>query len=63
MEEKTTGRIYWLDNLRTFMIFLVVLIHVATSYERYSMGALWWIVVDPATNDLPGIIFLIVNIF
>jgi len=57
------NRIYWLDNLRTFMIFLVVVIHVATGYEKYAMGADWWIVVDPATNDLPGIVFLVLNIF
>ncbi len=56
-------RIYFLDNLRTFMIFLVVLIHVATVYEKYSMGALWWIVIDPSNSDLNGILFLILNIF
>ena len=57
------NRIYFLDNLRTFMIFLVVLIHVATVYEKYSMGALWWIVIDPSASDLNGILFLILNIF
>jgi fucose 4-O-acetylase-like acetyltransferase len=56
-------RIYWLDNLRTFMIFLVVLLHAALVYEKTGMGALWWIVIDPSTNDLPGIVFLILNIF
>ena len=58
-----TNRIYFLDNLRTFMIFLVILIHAATVYEKYSMGALWWIVIDPSTSDLNGILFLILNIF
>ena len=28
------NRIYWLDNLRTFMIFLVVLLHVGIVYEN-----------------------------
>lgn len=59
----TESRIYWLDNLRTFMIFLVVLIHAALVYEKNSIGALWWIVSDPSTSDLPGILFLILNIF
>ncbi len=45
------------------MIFLVVVIHVATVYEKNSMGADWWIVVDPSNSNLPGILFLILNIF
>ena len=57
------NRVYWLDNLRTFMVFLVVLIHAAVVYEKNGMGALWWIVSDPSTSDLPGIVFLILNIF
>lgn len=57
------NRIYWLDNLRTFMIFLVVLLHAALVYEKTGMGALWWIVIDPSASDLPGIVFLILNIF
>jgi len=59
----TENRIYWLDNLRTFMVFLVVLIHAALVYEKNSIGALWWIVSDPLNSDLPGILFLILNIF
>jgi fucose 4-O-acetylase-like acetyltransferase len=59
----TENRIYWLDNLRTFMIFLVVLLHAALVYEKNSMGAPWWIVSDPSASDLPGILFLILNIF
>ena len=59
----TDSRIYWLDNLRTFMIFLVVLIHAALVYEKHSIGALWWIVSDPSTSDIPGILFIILNIF
>ena len=63
-QDKNKGkRLFWLDNLRTFLIFLVVLGHAAVVYEKYSMGSEWWIVVDPAGNDLPGIVFLILNIF
>jgi fucose 4-O-acetylase-like acetyltransferase len=59
----TESRIYWLDNLRMFMIFLVVLIHAALVYEKNSIGSLWWIVSDPSASDLPGILFIILNIF
>jgi peptidoglycan/LPS O-acetylase OafA/YrhL len=68
MAEKETGtsmvsRIYWLDNLRTFMIFLVILLHAALIYEKTGLGTLWWIVVDPSNSDLPSILFIILNIF
>ncbi|MBN1765267.1 MAG: acyltransferase family protein [Sedimentisphaerales bacterium] len=57
------NRIYWLDNLRTFMIFLVIVLHAALVYEKNSIGAAWWIVCDPSSSNLPGILFLILNIF
>ena len=57
------NRIHWLDNLRTFMIFLVVLLHAALVYGKNSIGTIWWIVIDPSNSDLPGILFLILNIF
>jgi surface polysaccharide O-acyltransferase-like enzyme len=57
------NRIYWLDNLRTFMIFLVVLIHAGGVYESSGIWASFWIVDDPSTNDLCGILFLIMDIF
>lgn len=56
-------RIYWLDNLRTFAIFLVVLIHAGVVYESSGIGAIFWIVDDPATNDLIGIVNLVLDIF
>ena len=59
----TGNRIYWLDNLRTFMIFLVILLHAALIYEKNSIGAAWWIISEPSNSDLPGILFLILNIF
>ncbi len=57
------NRIYFLDNLRTFMIFLVVLLHTGLVYESSGISAFFWIVDDPATNDLSGIINLIVDVF
>lgn len=56
-------RIYFLDNLRTFMIFLVVLIHAGGVYENRGNWALFWIVDDPATNSLSDILFSIIDIF
>ncbi len=56
-------RIYFLDNLRTFMIFLVVLYHASGVYESSGFWASFWIVDDPSTNDLAGIIHTIIDIF
>ena len=57
------SRIHFLDNLRTFMIFLVVLCHAGGVYESSGTWASFWIVDDPATNHLSGILFLIMDIF
>ncbi len=63
LTSKKAPRMYWLDNLRTFLVFLVVLIHAAVVYEKTGMGTLWWIVSDPSTSDVPGILFILLNIF
>jgi fucose 4-O-acetylase-like acetyltransferase len=52
-----------MDNLRTFIIFLVVLYHSGGVYESTGTWRSFWLVVNPATNDLVGIINLILNIF
>jgi hypothetical protein len=59
------NRIYWLDNLRTFLKFLVILLHAGIVYESSGISAfISWIVVDPSTNDLSGILsFVILDIF
>ena len=57
------NRIYWLDNLRTFMIFLVVLLHAGIVYENSMGGAYFWIVDDPSTNNVSDIVDLILDIF
>ena len=56
-------RIYFLDNLRTFMIFLVVLVHAGWIYESSGLGAFFWIVDDPSTNRLSGKLNIIIDIF
>jgi fucose 4-O-acetylase-like acetyltransferase len=57
------NRIYFLDNLRTFMIFLVVLCHAGGVYESSGTWASFWIVDDPSTNNLSGLLFLVMDIF
>ena len=56
-------RIYFLDNLRTFMIFLVVLYHAVGVYESSGIWASFWLVDDPSTNNLAGILNIIIDIF
>lgn len=57
------NRIYWLDNLRTFMVFLVVVLHAGLVYESSGIPAFFWIVDDPSSNDLSGILNLVLDIF
>ena len=57
------NRIYWLDNLRTFMIFLVILYHAGGVYESSGIWASFWIVDDASINNMSGIMNLIVDIF
>ncbi len=64
MQDAINGnRIYFLDNLRTFMIFLVVLYHAGGVYESSGIWASFWLVDDPSTNHLAGILNIIIDIF
>ena len=54
-------RIYFLDNLRTFLIFLVVLLHSGLVYEQVLENA--WIVVDPMKNNNIGLIRMYLDLF
>ena len=56
------NRIYFLDNLRTFMIFLVVPYHAGGVYESSGIWAPFWLVDDPATNDLAGILNIMIDV-
>lgn len=62
-EAIAADRIPWLDNLRTFMIFLVVVFHSGLVYESSGIGAGFWIVDDPSTTHLSGILNLLIDIF
>lgn len=61
-DTKSATRIYFLDNLRTFMIFLVVLLHAGIVYDRSGAGAYFWIVADLATNNISWILNLGIEI-
>ncbi len=56
------NRIYFLDNLRTFIIFLVTVYHSGGVYESSGLWASFWIVDDPATNELVGILHIFLDI-
>ncbi|UCC97523.1 MAG: acyltransferase family protein [Phycisphaerales bacterium] len=57
------SRVYFLDNLRTAVIFLVVLYHAGGVYEASGMWASFWIVDDPSTNNLSGLLNIVLDIF
>jgi peptidoglycan/LPS O-acetylase OafA/YrhL len=59
----TKGRLYFLDNLRTSLIFLVVLVHAGVVYESSGIMGPYWLVDDPSTSDLPGLLNLMLDIF
>ena len=61
--EPQQTRIHFLDNLRSFTIFLVILYHSGGVYESSGLWSSFWIVDDPATNDLVGILNVIIDIF
>ena len=57
------GRQHWLDNLRTAMIFCVVLYHVGGVYESAGLWGWFWIVDDPTTMVWVGIMGIVFDIF
>ena len=54
-------RIYYLDHLRTFAIFLVVMIHAGIVYEQILQNN--WIVSDPAKSSSIGLIRMYLDLF
>lgn len=59
----TGNRIIFLDNLRSFMIFLVVVLHAGLVYEYGIFSTFIWVVADPSTNQLVGPLRIILDIF
>jgi len=54
-------RIYFLDNLRTFLIFLVVVLHSGLVYEHVLQNS--WIVVDSVKANNIGLIRMYLDLF
>ena len=54
-------RLYFLDNLRTFLIFLVVLLHAGISYS-HGMDS-FWIVVDPQKSEPLALVNMYLDLF
>ena len=54
-------RIYFLDHLRTFAIFLVVVVHAGIVYEPILENI--WIVSDPAKNGSIGLVRMYLDLF
>jgi surface polysaccharide O-acyltransferase-like enzyme len=57
------SRIHFLDNLRTIIIFLVILYHAGGVYECAGTWAFFWLVDDPATFCPAGFVNIVVDIF
>lgn len=57
------GRIHWMDNLRTIIIFLVVLYHVGGVYESAGLWGWFWIIDDPDTMTWVGVMGIIFDLF
>lgn len=56
-------RMHWMDNLRTVIIFLVVLYHVGGVYESAGLWGWFWIVDDPDIFMASGIIGIMFDTF
>ena len=57
------SRLYWMDNLRTVIIFFVVLYHIGGVYESAGLWGWFWIVDDPMTMVWVGIMGIMFDIF
>ncbi|MDJ0751870.1 MAG: acyltransferase family protein [Ardenticatenaceae bacterium] len=56
-------RLHFLDNLRTLIIFFVVVVHTSGLYLMGDTWSWFWIVEDPSNNSVSGLIFLVLDIF
>lgn len=54
------SRIYFLDNLRAFVILLVVVLHGSMTYMTYAPS--WWYVLDPQNSLFFTLLVLLIDI-
>jgi peptidoglycan/LPS O-acetylase OafA/YrhL len=57
------SRLYFLDNLKVFIIFLVVVYHAGYVYDAGGMLSHIWIVDDPAKSNIAGLLNLMLDMF
>lgn len=56
-------RMDYLDNLRSLMVFFVVLLHCGGVYESTGIWGMFWLVDDPVVNNLSGALNLVLDSF
>ena len=56
-------RIVYLDSLRTFLVFLVIVLHAALVYESGGFASTWWVVTDRATSDAASVAVFLIDVF
>lgn len=57
------SRVHWMDNLRTVIIFCVVVYHIGGVYEAAGLWGWFWIIDDPTTMVWVGIMGIVLDIF
>lgn len=56
----TSGRLVFLDNLRAFVVILVIVLHGSMSYMAYAPS--WWYVLDTQSNLFFTILVLLIDV-
>lgn len=56
----TSNRLYFLDNLRAFVIILVIVLHGSMTYMAYAPT--WWYVLDPQNSEAFTMLVLLVDV-
>ena len=56
----TSNRMVFLDNLRAFVVVLVIVLHGSMSYMAYAPS--WWYVLDPQNSLLFTMLVLVVDV-
>lgn len=56
----SSNRLYFLDNLRAFVVLLVVVLHGSMSYMAYAPS--WWYVLDPQNSLFFTLLVLLIDI-
>ena len=56
----SSNRLYFLDNLRAFVVILVVVLHGSITYMAYAPE--WWYVLDPNRSELFTQLVLLIDV-